>query len=657
MRANMPHPDRSNRWLRPVTGLVLLLAGAVAPVLAAEAGGEISLRDAEIRMAPGLPLFVNRAVEDLRTVIAQRTGRQPETAPADAPDRIGRGPLIEVGLTPWKQVAESLPISDRGRAEAYVLTVESDPGESSRSVISIAGSDEQGLKFGVIELIRRLRLKAGDVAIASPLRVVGSPAMATRSMYAHLHWSYNRPYALRSWQLDDWKRYIDLLTHLGFNTIQIWPMMELLPHPLSPEDRAYLERYAQIVDYAHRERGMKVFIGSCPNNITEDAKGVPIDKREYFDFEKRLNPGEPAALQRLLEYRSDLYRTVPGADGYWMIDSDPGGWKGSPSSDFVDILVGHRKLIDRYSSRPKEQPLIYWMWFGWGTSTQAENWKATLADMKQRLPGPWMVHACNPEHLAVCRELDLLDRAIYFPYGTLEDEPSGPLTDLRLTRICKQVGIAREAGLSAVQGNTQTPLVQLPNIACLAYCGWHADVSNNGDAVLHELADRLLSKDAEVLVRAWRSLGNTNVNESLMLANQLHNLAKDPAAAGTIAVVMGDWQTRVIEDLANMLAIHAVAVVFAQRVAANAQTPELIFGMSDFIGLGGRWLDYTGYHNRDPITHDAFRKPVADALAKLIQKMGRDAMIEQIVRPATAEAERSCRPETCKLVVDSVLPK
>jgi len=173
MSVNLPQPQRLYCWASPVTGLVLLLAGAVAPALAAETGGVISLRDAEIRMAPGLPTFVHRAVEDLRTVIAQRIGRQPETTPADTSDRTGTGPLIEVGLTPWQKVADSLPTADRSRAEAYVLTVEAAPGESGRPVISIAGRDEQGLKFGVIELIRRLRLEAGDVAVASPLRVVG----------------------------------------------------------------------------------------------------------------------------------------------------------------------------------------------------------------------------------------------------------------------------------------------------------------------------------------------------------------------------------------------------------------------------------------------------------------------------------------------------
>jgi hypothetical protein len=120
---------------------------------------------------------------------------------------------------------------------------------------------------------------------------------------------------------------------------------------------------------------------------------------------------------------------------------------------------------------------------------------------------------------------------------------------------------------------------------------------------------------------------------------------------------MGDWQARVIEDLAAMLEIHANAVRFAQQVESGGEPPALVGSLSAFIEAGAKWLDRTGYHNRGPITHDAFRKPVAEALAKLANGMGREAMTDKVINPAIAAAERTCKPEACKLVVDSVLPK
>ena len=634
-----------------------LLAGYVSAAPAASAPPQpCSLRHVQIWLAPDQPAFVRRAAEDLREIIHQRTGQAPELSTIDDPEGTGSRPIIEIGLNNWKQAAADLPAPQRDRSEAYVLRGDGGQIPSRRPIISVDAHDPQGLKFGLIRLIGRLQLGKDDVTLPLPFHETGAPVMAVRGMYAHLHWSYNHPYALRSWQLDDWKRYVDLLTHLGYNRLQIWPMMEIIPHPLSPEDNAYLGRYAEIIDYAHRQRGMQVVVGSCPNSITQDARGVPIANREYFDFEKRLNPGDPVQLSKLLEYRSDLYRTLPNADGYWVIDSDPGGWKGSPSSQFVDILIGHRKLIDAWCSRPKEQPLIYWIWFGWGTGPRPENWRSTLTDMKKRLPEPWRLYACNPEHIAVCRELNLLDKVIYYPYNTLETEPGGPLTDLRFDRIAKELRIARDAGLTGIQGNTQTPLVQLPNIACLSAGTWHATPPGD-EAVLSDLAARLLCKDADVLVAAWRSLNQADDAASLVLADRLRALAKDPAAAGTLAVVMGDWQARVLEDLAAMLDLHARAIRFARQAESNTEPSMLVDSLAAFIASGANWLDRTGFHNRDPITHRAYRTPVADALTKLVATMGRDALMARVVTPATTAAEKLCKPEVCRLVVDSVLPK
>jgi len=617
------------RRSKPQAIAATVLVGILADgLVAADAGPQaVSLRGCVVRMATEHSTVVKRAVDDLCHVIASRTGKPPKVLAAGGlPSPAPGTTVIEVrtvGVPNRNAIIDDVSLQS---PDGHVIESrwEGD-GPSRHAVVSLTGAGESGAKFAVVELTRLLRLGERDVTIEVPLRATRSPRFAMRSMYAHLHWSYNAPYALRSWQIEDWRRYIDLLTHLGFNTIQIWPMMELLPHPLSTEDEAYLRRYAEIVDYAHDQRGMKVFIGSCPNNITEDARGVPIARREYFDFEKLLDPGRPTELHRILDCRSDLYKTIPHADGYWIIDSDPGGWKGSPSSDFVNILIGHRGLIDKYGRRPAVQPVIYWMWFGWGTDSPEQNWRATLSDMKARLKGSWQLHACNPGHIAACRELGLLDRAYYFPYGTLEDEPCGPLTELRFRRIQDAVAIAEEAGLPGVQGNTQTPLVQLPNIAALAFALWGGDAGTHGDEVLNDLSGRLLCKDADVLARAWKSLSLDDAEGSLQLADRLRQLAADKSAAGTLAVVLGDWQPRILEDLATMLTIHARAVAFAGAVEADAKDEALTAAMVAWLEAIGEWLARTGYHNRAPVWHEAYRGHIVRALARLRERRGPDA--------------------------------
>ena len=35
-------------------------------------------------------------------------------------------------------------------------------------------------------------------------------------MYVHAHWGYNRPYAARSWRIEEWENYLSGLDHLGY---------------------------------------------------------------------------------------------------------------------------------------------------------------------------------------------------------------------------------------------------------------------------------------------------------------------------------------------------------------------------------------------------------------------------------------------------------
>ena len=79
-------------------------------------------------------------------------------------------------------------------------------------------------------------------------------------MYVHEGWPYNHPYAARTWTIDDWRGYADGLKRLGYNTMAIWPALEITTQPLSPSDRANIEKTAEVIDVLHHEFGMRVFI-------------------------------------------------------------------------------------------------------------------------------------------------------------------------------------------------------------------------------------------------------------------------------------------------------------------------------------------------------------------------------------------------------------
>ncbi len=641
---------------------VLLIVAALAPPASAGQAATVSLKGCTIQLVEGQPAYVRRAVDDLGAVIQMFTGARPEVVEVrPGSEIVVDRPVIAIGIGTATELTKGVLFQKHADlGEAFVIHAErrDTSGSGMVPLVSIgSANDPAGLKFGVLVLIRRLQVSPGDVRIDVPLTVEARPHIRIRSMYAHLHWAYNNPYSLRTWSLEDWKRYVDLLAHMGFNCMQMWPMMELLPHPLSKEDEAYLKKYAEIIDYLHKQRGMKGFVVSCPNNITEDSRGVPIEKREYFDFERLLDPGDPANLKRILEHRSDLYRTVPNADGYSVIDSDPGGWKGSPASAFVDILAGHRGLIDKHGKRPAEQPLIYWTWMSWGTGTRAQNIDDAVGGMVDRVRPPWMITVFWPEHIAACEKYGLKDKAIHFPYGLIENEPCGPLTDLRIELLKREARWPIDHGLQAAQGNAQTPLVQLPNIVAYSMVLWGEDPTDPADGAVPRLARGLVCRDADIVAQGWMSLTRENAEESLGLANQIRDLSTDETARGPLAVIIGNWQKRVLEDLAFMLLIHGRALRFADASSDSADHAALTAELTDYLLAVGTWLERTGYHNRGMIAHKPYYDPVAKALADLKARLGDEAIQAGIVQPAADAVRKKVDPKFIDPVVRAICGK
>src|SRR5690606_33611760 len=95
-----------------------------------------------------------------------------------------------------------------------------DPGR--RAGKPAAGGQEMSLRIAM--LLALAAVWAGAMPAARAQETASSwdkPPMI--GMYVHQHWSDNRPYAARTWTMDDWKGYLDGLKKIGFNTVLIWP--------------------------------------------------------------------------------------------------------------------------------------------------------------------------------------------------------------------------------------------------------------------------------------------------------------------------------------------------------------------------------------------------------------------------------------------------
>src|SRR5947208_3181273 len=202
--------------------------------------------------------------------------------------------------------------------------------------------------------------------------------------------------------------------------------MEIMPVPLSPEDRAYLEECRRVVNYAQQKHGMEVWIMQCTNRVAKDDCGMKDPRlRPYWrPSQQDLNPGNPDHFKAIMASREALYRILNNVDGVCNIDSDPGEYPGSPLSDYAKALNECRRLLDQHNVHGKQTKLINWMWTGWGVSPKnifdADLQIRTIRTLKENLAEPWLLIAGTARFLPLCREEQVLGKTIYLPYGAVE---------------------------------------------------------------------------------------------------------------------------------------------------------------------------------------------------------------------------------------------
>jgi hypothetical protein len=430
------------------------------------------------------------------------------------------------------------------------------------------------------------RQRAAPVARPGDAKLIG--------MYVHQHWPYNHPYAARTWTLADWRGYADGLAKLGYNMIMVWPMLETMPEPMTPSDRAQLEKTAQVIDMLHRDFGMRAWLALCPNVGADDreAAKAPCQKRHFFYCDTRVNPGDPAAMRRLLRRRETLLRPLARADAVVIIDSDPGGYPGSTSAEFVGLLGEHRKLLDRL--RPGIE-LVYWMHVGWqGYCRFYQSGKFSWGTPEEQLDALARLAALNPEPWGIAngvpyaRRLGLESRVISFSYGRIEGEPSFPMTNFE--------GSAYQGGKDStargLMGNAQTHCLQLPNTFAFACGATGRPPPADRDYV--RFADDLIPGQGSRIVGAWRALAGGDVPAMRRMAAGLESLPEEKLAPGRLGGLLFGSPRRFTTDLVMQLRLRAGFEAFAAAAAGNRDLRE---PLRQFVAAVEIWQRQHGYEN------------------------------------------------------------
>jgi hypothetical protein len=526
----LPHTIRENNamtWKRELRGFLtisaILSAIAAAPSGAAE---KIMLDRAAIVIDFDRPSFVQYGVEDLAGYLEELTGNKvPVMAAADG----GKGVNIVVGPKMAAQIVpQALPRETLGD-EAYVLRAASKDGAE---YILAAGGTPRGTKIAMAALMKRIRVAGKSAFVAAPLDVRGKPSFAKRGMHFN-GWAFNAPYSFRNWREKDWQRYLDILSYQGINLFYLWPFIEIMPVPLSKEDRAYLEECRRVVDYAQKKHGMEVWVMQCTNRVAKDRCGVADPRlRPYWrPSQEDLNPGDPQAYRAIMESREAMYRILDNADGVCNIDSDPGAYDGSPLSDYLKVLKGCRELLDQHNIHGKETKLINWMWTGWGLPAgrffDRKHQLLAIRGLRETLPEPWGLVSGQFQFLPICREEKVLAKTVMLPYGVIEGEPSYPATNVAIEGIRRAFDgeIIKYPELAGVMGNVQTPLLQFPHVFYFTSALGDLDYRKRSEKeTLRDLSEYLYPERKELIADCYLALKEKDSAKVAAIASQLDAL-------------------------------------------------------------------------------------------------------------------------------------
>lgn len=591
---------------RLITFLLLLLAIVGCPARMA-AITELSLRDSVIVVDAGEPSYVHYAIEELRRQIRSAAGDAPELSY----ELNSRSPAAKVLIVVGRSMAErfasrnlSAPriTDEEPGAQGFVLSTVQLVGE--RPWVLAAGSDASGTNYALMQLRQILVESSSRVSVPASLNIHDKPKYAVRGLYLHQHWRYNNPYATWSWSVEDWKHSIDLAAYMRVNLVMFWPHMDMLAPPLTPAEHDRLADLREVIDYAHRERNIKVWLIEAPNVLldSKEAKSLPLEGRDYYAFHYKgkglKNPGDPHDFEAMMANRTALYWDAPNADGYGYIDSDPGGWDGSPSSAFVDLLVGNRKLLNQYHQQPSQAALLYWVWGSWGTGTVEENWRSTMADFQNRVTPPRRFLLGWAPHVAIARELGVLQESIFFPYGVIEGEPTFPLTSINFAAIDRSLNFASsQNGLQGVMANAQTLFVQIPNLYYFFSVAWKGASRDSDRTSLRALARLLLPDHSELLADGWAQLKGIDADTALSTAGKLEALAHDTEAGkvGTLGECVFPDHMLIVRDLATMLRIHAGALRVKEQAESGRPATDISKALNTYFREMLDWQKSNGF--------------------------------------------------------------
>lgn len=311
---------------------------------------DIQLHDAVVVSRPGnLPFAEQTAAKVLVEEVEKRTSIRlgvSTTWPEDKPViAITSGnPVSAWGRGVPARRGTGLPES---RVEGYRLYVDN---RDRHAVVWVMGADARGALFGVGNLLRRLNVSRGKLAIASGLDIATAPALAIRGHqlgYRAMTNTYD------AWNAAKFEQYIRELTFFGANSIEGVPFQDRRGTPVMTVPRPEMNRA-----------------------IGEICQRYKLDYWAWIpaDFSLKDN----ARRAQILRQCEDFFEATPVFTGFTFPGGDPGD---NPPELVLPFLEDIAKLLSRFHPEAK-------IWLSLQHFTPAEV-DATFDYINRRMP-PWL---------------------------------------------------------------------------------------------------------------------------------------------------------------------------------------------------------------------------------------------------------------------------
>jgi hypothetical protein len=611
----------SEMWrITPKNCLVLLLGMLTISAAAAQTSRQrISLEDVVILVDSGEPSYVQYAAKDLGNYLTEISGKPVRVSPVAGVGKKAKS-VVVVGKTMAQAWKIDLPLTAVLGDEGSVIRSFDQAG--SHGVV-IAGLNPRGTNAGIATLLQMIRAEGKSAYLEGPLDLHSKPSFPVRGI--HLNgWPLKYPYAFRSWKEEDWKRFVDIAWAQHINLLFLWPFMEIIPLPLSAEDEAYLQEVHRVVEYAQKQRGMEVWIMQSANRVAvSDCNSKDPRSRIYWvprDCQEDMDPADPKQFDNILTHFEALYKIVNNADGFTFIDSDPGGWPGSPLSDQTKIFDGARRLLNKYNVHGEKTKLVDWMWLGWGRHSTGEEsgrkavalMQETIRNFKANLAEPWELISGMSPYLESVKSESALGKTIYLHYGAIEEEPAFPATNLGLEPMQEVFDTAaRYPEIKGIMGNNELMSLQFPRTFYFFKRAWDGEYKTRQQPeMLLDLAEQLYPDHKELIADAFQKLRESDPDKISPILAELAKIIQsgDAGRPGAIGRYLFPDRLTVIHNLQQQLEIRLARQRLIKAMQGKPTLDESAQLVENYFDKLLAWNEETGWSKMIDIT--IWRTPI-----------------------------------------------